>query len=156
MRDTSMTNSSTSNIPKTAQTSIYEASLPTNEEDLFKLSSFLILDTSEAIKFTLTEEILLETLSLMLDSLPEEVATMKQFHAQGDWEKTQSMAHKIKSGCIYVGTIRMKMACQYFERYWKTGRTDLLEKLYQQVVDTIEESIVFIDKWKKQSQNSHI
>ncbi|CEG58376.1 Hpt domain-containing protein [Legionella fallonii] len=149
-----MTNSSTPNPSKNAQIFVPEEDLPANEEDLFKLSSFLILDTSEAIKFTLTEDMLAETLTLMLDSLSDEVTKMKQFHAQGDWEKTQAMAHKIKGGCVYVGTIRMKMACQYFERYWKAGHTDLLEKLYQQVLDTIEESIILIEKWRNNKQNS--
>lgn len=39
----------------------------------------------------------------------------------------------MKDGAIYVGTTRMKYACQYLERYWKTGQREQFEKLYAPV-----------------------
>ncbi|ABQ55577.1 TPA: Hpt domain-containing protein [Legionella pneumophila subsp. pneumophila] len=126
----------------------YFSDPPLQHVDLFKLSSYPVLDVEEAIKFTLTEENLAEMLHTMLNhSLPDEVAEMKKFHDLGDWEKTQDIAHKIKGGCVYVGTVQMKMACQYFERYWKSGETDLLEALYQQILHTIEENVRYIKNW---------
>ncbi|APF03738.1 TPA: Hpt domain-containing protein [Legionella pneumophila] len=126
----------------------YSSDSPPRREDLFNLSSYPVLDVQEAIKFTLTEENLAEMLHTMLNhSLPDEVAEMKKFHDFGDWGKTQDIAHKIKGGCVYVGTVQMKMACQYFERYWKSGDTDLLEALYQQILNTIEENVHYIRKW---------
>ncbi|WP_341272538.1 Hpt domain-containing protein [Legionella yabuuchiae] len=51
------------------------------------------------------------------------------------------MAHKIKGGAVYIGATKMKMACQYFERYWKAGQREMLEKLYSQARTVIDESM---------------
>ncbi|MGC3903791.1 hypothetical protein ACPV5X_16970 [Legionella pneumophila] len=41
------------------------------------------------------------------------------------------------------------MACQYLERYWKTGQHTLLESLYQQLLQVTHESVVEIEQWIK-------
>nr|WP_298628060.1 hypothetical protein [uncultured Legionella sp.] len=41
----------------------------------------------------------------------------------------------------------MKYACQYVERYWKTGQRELFAALYHQAVSTIEETITYIEGW---------
>lgn len=126
----------------------YTSELPNNPNDLFQLESFSILDIEEAIKTTGTQEMLAEMLKMLIsESLPEDVEQMKTAHDEGDWEKTQKLAHKIKGGAVYVGTVKMKMACQYFERYWKTKQRDLLEPLYQQAIKTIDETISVISEW---------
>ena len=66
-----------------------------------------------------------------------------------DWDKTQQLAHKIKGGAVYVGTMKIKMDFQYLERYWKSGQSEFLEPLYQQAVDIIEESMPEIRRWLK-------
>jgi len=43
--------------------------------------------------------------------------------------------------------MKIKMACQFLERYWKTGQRDLLEQLYRQTVSVIEESMLEISHW---------
>ena len=83
---------------------------------------------------------------MMKQSLPDDFALLKKAHATGEWEKTQSLAHKIKGGVVYVGAVRMKMACQYLERYWKTGQRELLEQLYQQLLQITDESIIEIEQ----------
>ena len=64
-------------------------------------------------------------------------------------KKTQQLAHKIKGGVVYVGATRLKLACQYLERYWKTGQRKLLEQLYQQLLQVANESTVEIEQWIK-------
>ncbi|WP_367274451.1 Hpt domain-containing protein [uncultured Legionella sp.] len=64
-----------------------------------------------------------------------------------DYPLVEKTAHKIKGGAVYVGTIRMKYACQYVERYWKTGQRELFAALYHQAVSTIEETITYIEGW---------
>ncbi len=124
--------------------------LPETETHLFALSSFPVLDVLEGIKTTGTEESLFKTLQFMIsDSLPEDFAMLQKMHELGDWEKTQQLAHKIKGGVVYVGAVRMKMACQYLERYWKSGQRALLEPLYQQLLLVITESIIEINQWIK-------
>ncbi|HHV7637103.1 TPA: PAS domain-containing protein [Legionella anisa] len=124
--------------------------LPATEEQFFELSRFPLLDIEEGIKTTGTEDMLCKMLKLMLNhSLVEDITLLKKAHAQGDWEKTQQFAHKIKGGVVYVGAIRLKIACQYLERYWKSGQRDLLEKLYQQIIQVIDETTSEIQKWIK-------
>ncbi|HAT8326963.1 TPA: response regulator [Legionella pneumophila] len=137
------------NQSKTQEQIIASHELPTEEKALFNLEQFPLLDCDEGIKTTSSETALAEMLSFMIESLPEDIELMKQFYAQGDWEKTQNIAHKIKGGAVYVGTIRMKMACQYLERYWKSGQRKLLEPLYQQVIKTLDESVLEITQWLK-------
>ena len=89
--------------------------LPEIEEDLFKVSSFPILNSEEGIKTTGSKSILIEMLYFLLNSLPQDIQLIKAAHEAQDWEKAQQLAHKIKGGVVYVGAVRIKMACQYFE-----------------------------------------
>ncbi len=126
----------------------YLPDLPHHDELLFALSEFPLLDVEEGIRTTGNESLLAETLTLLVDdSLPKDLELMKQAYAARNWDKTQQLAHKIKGGAVYVGAVRIKIACQYFERYWKSGQRHLLERLYEQVVAVIEESIQEINHW---------
>ncbi|HCE6135877.1 TPA: PAS domain-containing protein [Legionella pneumophila] len=127
----------------------WASDLPEKEDELFDLFSFPILDVEEGIKTTGSEKMLGEMLQFMLDSLPDDMIQLKKTHDELDWEKTQQLAHKIKGGVVYVGAVRMKMACQYLERYWKTGQRALLEPLYQQLLRVTDESVVEIEQWIK-------
>ncbi|WP_028389247.1 response regulator [Legionella fairfieldensis] len=122
--------------------------LPKQKEQLFNLSDFPLLDVEEGIKTTGNETIFREMLRLMVnESIISDRIEMKEAHDNQDWDKTQKIAHKIKGGAVYVGTTRLKMACQYLERYWKTGQRDLLEPLYQQILTVIEKSLHEIKDW---------
>jgi two-component system, OmpR family, aerobic respiration control sensor histidine kinase ArcB len=122
--------------------------LPTKDELLFEVKNHPILDVAEGVKTTGTEEVLCEMLQFMIEkSLPEDFAMLKDAHNMDDWKKTQQVVHRIKGGVLYVGAIRIKVACQYLESYWKAGHRDLLEKLYQQLVQVIDDSIVEIKLW---------
>lgn len=51
------------------------------------------------------------------------------------------------------GTTRMKYACQYVERYWKSGERILFEPLYHQTVKTIEDTCNEVTQWLKVATN---
>jgi HPt (histidine-containing phosphotransfer) domain-containing protein len=128
----------------------YQADLPETEAQLFELSSFPVLSIDEGLKFTGNKEFLTEMLKLSIEkALPEDIAEIKVAHDEGDWDKIQQLAHKIKSGVVYIGLIRLKMACQYLERYWKVGERNVLEKLYQQLLIVHEETSQLIERWIK-------
>ncbi|WP_131753268.1 Hpt domain-containing protein [Legionella jordanis] len=78
---------------------------------------------------------------------PNDLARMKEAHDLNDWESTQNIAHKIKGGAVYLGTVRLKMACQHLEHYWKSGHSELLEPLYQQVITVINDSLEAMNDW---------
>ncbi|KTD35427.1 sensory histidine-kinase / response regulator [Legionella moravica] len=122
--------------------------LPEEHGLMFDLSQFPLLDLEDGVKITGSQSILYETLGFMIqNSLPNDFKLMNEAHEELDWDKTQQLAHKIKGGAVYVGAMKMKMACQYFERYWKSGQHDLLEPLYLQVVSVIYETIKEINNW---------
>ncbi len=134
----------------TAQEVAYRSELPKHDESLLDLTPYPVLDIEEGIKATGTIETLSQMLHFMVqDSLLPDVQLMKQAHDAMDWDKTQQIAHKIKGGAVYVGTVKIKMACQYLERYWKSGQRELLESLYQQTLRVIDESIQAITLWLK-------
>ncbi|MBA2648671.1 MAG: response regulator [Legionella sp.] len=126
---------------------------PTADELLFNLSEFPILDTEKGINIVGTEEILANMLKFMIhESLPADLKLMKNAHEALNLEEVQQCAHKIKGGAVYVGTTRIEMACQYLEAYWKSGRHDLFESLYNQAVRAIEETITNIEVWLRNKE----
>ena len=88
---------------------------------------------------------------LVKESLPEDVSQLKVAHDDGDWELTQKLAHKIKGGVVYIGATRLKMACQYLERYWKSGGRDLMEPFYQQSLVVINDSVKEIKSFNSEN-----
>ncbi|RAP34561.1 hybrid sensor histidine kinase/response regulator [Legionella quinlivanii] len=133
-----------------------EASPPSTdlqEKQANALTEFPLLDIEEGMKTLGDEASVAEMLRFMItDSLPEDMEKLKIAHHVADWDKTQQLIHKIKGGAVYVGTIRLKMACQTFEQYWKSGEKEQLEFHYQQVVNTVMASTLAIEDWiKKES-----
>ena len=87
----------------------------------------------------------------MLAEVPDDLTHMQKAFADQDYPAIEKIAHKIKGGAVYMGTTRMKYACQYVERYWKTGERKLIDALYQQAVGTIKETIIYIEGWLQQN-----
>lgn len=139
-------------IPKLHETPVVDLSktrrdLPDCDDEMFQLNQFPILNSDEALKNCATHEMLKELLTLMTQELPADLERMKKAFKAHDYPLVEKTAHKIKGGAVYVGTIRMKYACQYVERYWKTGQRELFDALYHQAVSTIEETITYIEGW---------
>jgi CheY-like chemotaxis protein len=125
--------------------------LPDRDEEMFQLSPFDILNNEEALKNCGSNEMLVEMLCLMTKELPADLKCMKSAFSANDYPLVEKTAHKIKGGAVYIGTNRMKYACQYLERYWKTGQRELFDVLYHQAVSTIEETITYIEGWLKKN-----
>jgi len=127
--------------------------LPDKDEEMFQLSQFALLNPEEALTNCGTHALLLEMLRLTLAEVPADLERMKKSYALQDYRTIEEITHKIKGGAVYVGTTRMKYACQYVERYWKTGELTLMDALYQQAVGTIEETIIYVEGWlRKEGQ----
>jgi PAS domain S-box-containing protein len=122
----------------TAKSALSE-NLPNIETQLFELEQFMIFDIEKAKKVLGDSETnLIEMIKInMLSVIPEELPLMQQAHQKKDWQSITNIAHKLKGGFIYIGLTRAAMACQYLERYYKAGHTQLLENLYEQVLQTL-------------------
>lgn len=135
---------------KTAPEPVNKAKLdlPDTEDELFQLEQYPLLETTQTIKNLGDKAILIDLLkSLVQKSLPEDFNAMKMAFQNQDYEQVEKLAHKIKGGAVYVGTMRMKYACQYLERYWKAGQIALFGQLYKQAVVVIEETLAYVKEW---------
>ncbi|CAM2876069.1 Hpt domain-containing protein [Legionella worsleiensis] len=122
--------------------------LPNSDNELFELNQFPLFDKEQAIKNCGNESILLELVTLMaLKQIPEDLEHIKTAFQEQDYSLVERIAHKIKSGAMYLGTTRMKFACQYVERYRKSGEDQLFAQLYSQAVKVIEETERFLTDW---------
>lgn len=129
--------------------------LPDTNDELFQLEQFLLFDREEALKNCGNKSMVIELLTVMITKdMPHDLECMKSAYANKDYSLIEKTVHKIKSSALYVGTIRMKYACQYLERYRKTGEGDLLEPLYHQAISVIEETCDYIIKWLNEQQKS--
>jgi two-component system, OmpR family, aerobic respiration control sensor histidine kinase ArcB len=119
--------------------------LPETEAELFKLEQYPLLDEKDGIeKAGGSKEMLKELLELLVDqSIPEELSNLKMAYVNQDWDSIRKVAHKLKGGALYCGTVRMRFACQYLERYRLAGHTKLLEQLYQQLITVLEDTRLF-------------
>jgi two-component system aerobic respiration control sensor histidine kinase ArcB len=127
--------------------------LPQTEDELFKLENYPLLNDEEGIEASGGSiEMLHELLTMLVnETFPEELALLIKAHEQEDWQAIQSIAHKVKGGALYCGTIRLRYACQYTERYLLAGHNKLLEPLYQQLLVVINDTAEFLKNWLKQS-----
>lgn len=147
------TYSTNHSLPSTESVNtVYEAietELPAAEEQLFQLKHYELLHIEEGItNCGGNESLFRDMLTLMVSKeIPSDLEQMKLAFSQKDYSAIEKLTHKIKGGSVYLGLIRMKYACQYVERYWKTGKRELFEALYHQAVSTIEETITYIDGW---------
>lgn len=128
--------------------------LPDTDDELFRLNQFALLDHEQALKSCGNNQaMLLVMFSLMInEEVPPDLEKMKKAYAQNDYSSVEKIAHKIKGGAVYLGTTRMKYACQYLERYWKSGERELFDALYHQAIATIEETLTYIEGWLRKSQ----
>jgi len=127
--------------------------LPDHDDELFHLEQFAILDTEQALKNCGNLTMLVQLLILVVKDVPVNLEDMKKAYKNQNYSLVEHIAHKIKGSAVYVGTTRMKYACQYVERYWKTGQVALFDKLYVQAINTIEETCIYINNWLNKHKN---
>ncbi|MCR9191603.1 MAG: ATP-binding protein [Gammaproteobacteria bacterium] len=125
----------------TPQSSLGE-NLPDTEAELFEVDTLNIFDIESARKLLGDSGTdLMDMVKINITTIiPEELPLMQKAHQEGDWKTVTDIAHKLKGGFVYIGLTRAATACQYLERYYKAGHSKLLEKLYDQVLKTIEET----------------
>ncbi|KTC85740.1 PAS domain-containing hybrid sensor histidine kinase/response regulator [Legionella drozanskii] len=125
--------------------------LPATTEKLFVLDPYPLLDTKEGISNLGNETILKELLETMIsEEIPPTLKRLEEAYTTSDWALIEKLAHHFKSSALYCGTIRLKYACQYIERYYKAGHRELLDRLYHQLIQVIRETEEHIRHWLQQ------
>ena len=135
-----------------SETNLLVQDLPDTEADLFSIAHYLLLDVDAGISTLGTIETLKELATLMFhEDIPRDIAAIKKAHAEQNWEAVEQLAHKMKSGALYCGMVRMKYACQYLERSQKAGHSHLQNELYQQLITVVEQTQKAISEWLRES-----
>ncbi len=125
-----------------------QSDLPENDKELFQLDQFPLFDYDQALTNCGTNEMVIELLTLMITrEVPNDLKEMKKAFNNKDYTTVEKIAHKIKGGAVYVGTTQMKFACQYLERYWKSGKQEKFDDLYNQAIQIIDETLDYISHW---------
>lgn len=83
------------------------------------------------------EELAKEMIQMLVDSLPDELSRLQAAYQKQDWKTIQMIAHKLKGGAAYCAAERLVVACGNLEVYFKSGGTELREKLYNQLLHEI-------------------
>lgn len=114
--------------------------LPNTEDELFAIDNQIIFDIETAQKIlgdntVLLMKMLRETINIII---PAELPRLKTAYEASNWQVVADISHKLKGGFLSIGLNQAATACKYLERYYKTGETKLLEKLYQQVLKTLD------------------
>lgn len=122
--------------------------LPASQQEMFEIDQYPLFDEAEGTDNCGGERALRKLLKMMVGSeLPADRAKMKKAFEESNFAEVERIAHKIKGGAVYIGTIRMKYACQYLERYWKSGDRELFEQLYHQATHVIDDTTACINQW---------
>ena len=123
--------------------------LDKGESKFFDLDAFPLFDMKNAMECMGNEALLRESLSLMVSQeIPRDLLEMQKAYENNDWDSIEKIAHKLKGGAVYCGTIKMVKACQNFGLYREVSDTALLTKLYYQLVQAIKETRqCIIERW---------
>lgn len=112
------------------------------------LDQLPVFDEQIGLKI-LGEESLIEMLRYLINvSIPEDSLLIKAAYKNNDWHEIVNIAHRMHSGALYCGTVRLQKICEYIELY---GNTDPLlgDFLYKLLLKNIRESTACIRQWLK-------
>ncbi len=104
------------------------------------IQSLPLLNKEKAIKLLGSEETLHELLELLVSSLTKEIAELKQYHQNKDWQGIGALAHKWKGGASYCGASRLEKICKEIQTVLRAKSSEEPEILYQQLLQVAEET----------------
>lgn len=125
--------------------------LPARDAELFAIDEFPVLDVSDALQIIGNDRDLYNNVlkTLVTDELPSELEAITKAYAKNDFAEVARLVHRLKSGILYVGAKRLSTACLFLERYYKTGQTKLLLKLYKQFWKTSQDTLHALQEYLK-------
>lgn len=83
------------------------------------------------------ESIVHDILKMLVDSFPEELRELDVAREKEDWECVRAIAHKLKGGSSYCGTMRLKDVSTALDRAVKDNQKELFVDLYQKLITEI-------------------
>lgn len=124
-----------------------------NENKLFSLTRFDLLNEEQGLHNCGSADILMNLLTLMAnDELPADYQALQIAFSQRNFQEIGKIAHKIKGAAIYIGTTRLRYACEYFEQQQLHQDDHLLVQRYEQLLKTMNETLSHIKKRLKEPE----
>ncbi|MEI6095898.1 MAG: Hpt domain-containing protein [Gammaproteobacteria bacterium] len=125
------------------------------ERPLFDLEAYPCFDPNAALSHLNHNKALLIMMlqEFFLQEMPEEKQKLNTAFATQDWDKIEKLTHKIMGGIMYLGLLKMQYACQHLERYYHTEQTRLLPALYQQFMQSFDDTQHAIQQWLDLEKN---
>lgn len=108
------------------------------DNDLFNLGEKIVDFEYTTAFLGENKNLMNETLTTFIDSLPWEIKKLEEAYEQGNWEAIDAIVHKLKGGASYCGTLRLESACTKLDNYIKSGGQTLAPQLYQQLLSEVE------------------
>lgn len=124
--------------------------LPNTYEELYQLDAYKLFDFEAVLKRKETLDavytLVKNYISLTIDPGIEE---LKKFYPTNDWEDMMKLAHRLKGSASYIDVKKMYYACMYLERFYRAGHREQehLEKLYQQLLNVMNETREYLMQW---------
>ncbi len=88
------------------------------------------------------EKLRSQIITLMLDETPEEMVKLMEYIDDKNWNRTRSMAHKMKSSISYLGLSNTLNIIKRIEEYaGEQKNLDNIPKLAEQVAHTVEKAL---------------
>lgn len=117
--------------------------LPETEEQLFKINQYPVFDRQIGIEIFGSEEVTRNVLKNFKACITEDLEIIKENHRVSDWINIEKIAHKMKSSSSF-GTVKLYHALLYLERYLKAGHTRCSDKLFAQMLSTVDETLNYL------------
>ena len=108
------------------------------------LESHALLDIEAAIETLGSSAVLTELLTMLLKESESDLKAIQLAWDASDFVTVQQLAHKMKSGALYCGTIRMRYACEALENHFKHQQPGDAERLYQDFCEVNQQTLAAI------------
>ena len=115
-----------------------------------QLTQFPLLDTVTGITNLGSAEALSEILQLLIAEIPHDRQAIETAYSQNAPTQLKNLVHKLKSGALYSGTIRLQEICQSLEGALKNDDSQFSKKsiqLYQCLLLTLNATTQAVQKW---------
>jgi CheY-like chemotaxis protein len=107
-------------------------------EETVENNALSIFDFEELVKQTGgKKEVAIEFITTFLAESPAEVRQIAEAHERQDWTAVKNTTHKFHGGVSYCAAARLRNACRNLESAIKSGKTELFENLYNELLREI-------------------
>lgn len=113
------------------------------------INALSLLDIEAGLKSSGSKEVLKDLLKLLIIETQKDLEIIQLAWKMKDYNQVQSIAHRMKSGAVYCGTVRMKQACEDLEHHFKFSKSGNPTEIYDQFCLVNQQTIEAIEHWLK-------